>query len=216
MSTFRQFLESRANLEKLAGREQQVEKTLLEQLKGRAVSGGVGLVSAALGAAVKEPLVAGIQKMVRPKASLARSIFGHGGPFRTALGYGGAGLGLAAGAVVAEKGYEALTEGRHKENAKAMMLAEHPQLKHEDARIVNRSFDTLWRFNREMAKDPTVAGSFVRRAAMFKDEGIQANDVKTLTEIRKNMSDAGRKSGGGMMEHAKNLYGFRNGPGGAE
>ena len=163
----------------------------------RRAAGGAGAVNATfpltaslLAAATLTPAVKAIERAMRPKRTLFQSIMGHGGPFRTALGYGLAGGGLAAGALGAEKAYEHARDFGKKDKAKAQMLAQHPHLKHEDTKTVNNAFDTLWRFNRDMAEDPTTAGSFVRRAAMFKDEGIQANDIKTLTEIRKNLSDS--------------------------
>ena len=79
----------------------------------------------------------------------------------------------------------------------------------QDHRTLRRSFDTLYSFNPHMAKDPLVAGSFLRRALAFKDEGIQANDVKTLTEIRKNLAGARKDEGGkGLMDRAKELQAF--------
>lgn len=102
------------------------------------------------------------------------------------------GLG-AAGVVGAVAGIDALRNALDKrvgkEKAFKNMIKDNPSLAHSDPVHVKKVFNTLYTFNKDMAKDPLVAGSFTRRSLMFKDEGIQPMDVKTLTEIRKNMRD---------------------------
>lgn len=81
-----------------------------------------------------------------------------------------------------------------KEKAFKNMIQDNPGLASENPAHVKKVFNTLYTFNKDMAKDPLVAGSFTRRSLMFKDEGIQPMDIKTLTEIRRNMQDG--KGGG--------------------
>ncbi len=175
-------------------------------------TGGLAAGGSILAALTAEPAINKAKQLVRAKQSVMGHIMGHGGPFHTALGYGAAGAALGGGLYLANKAISGVTEPIHKERAFTRMVAEHPHLKHEDAKTVTRAFDTLWHFNPDMAKDPTVASSFVRRAAMFKDEGIQATDVKTLADIRKAMTDA-KPKGGGFQEHAKFMNAFSGGLG---
>lgn len=131
------------------------------------------------------------------------------GSLGTALGFGLAGTALGAGVLAANKGVGAIVDPIVKQRSYDKMLASNPSLKHEDKEVTQRSFDTLYRFNPDMAKDPNTAGSFVRRAAMFKDEGIQSADVKMLAEIRKNMTDA-KKGSSGFLDAGDSLYRFKD------
>lgn len=116
---------------------------------------------------------------------------------------------MAGGAYAGTQALRGATEPFIKQRAFNDMLKENPSLKNEDKDVVRKSFNTLHTFNPTMAKDPLVAGAFVRRAAMFKDEGIQASDVKTLAEVRKNLSDS-RKSDNDsrFLNLAKTLHGI--------
>lgn len=122
-----------------------------------------------------------------------------------ALGFGLGGLALGTGAMAATKGFEAIKDPIDRKRNFNKMITENPGLKREDKDVVRKSFNTLHTFNPMMAKDPTVAGAFVRRALAFKDEGIQSADVKTLSEIRKNLSDSSKRRDGGFLEMARNL-----------
>lgn len=131
------------------------------------------------------------------------------GALGNALGFGIAGTALGAGVLAANKGYGAIADPIIKQRSYERMLAANPSLKHEDKDVTQRSFNTLYKFNPDMAKDPTTAGSFVRRAAMFKDEGIQSADIKTLAEIRKNMSES-TKGSPKFMDQGSGLFSFRD------
>lgn len=200
-----------SGLQKLAAAGGAPAKTLLQEIGHKGALGAAGAAGALILAATAKPLEERIARAFKPKPSVMGSIFGRGGPFHTALGYGAAGAALGGGAMLANKAFTMAHEPREKRNAFAVMMAEHPHLKHEDPKTVTRSFNTLWHFNQDVAKDPTTAASFVRRAAMFKDEGIQANDVKTLTDIRKALSDARKNENGGVKSHAEYLYKFNKG-----
>ena len=183
-------------------------KPLADTLKSiglKGLSQGAGAIATA---ALIKPIVQRLEQRLAPRKSLFNSIMGDRGPFRTALGYGLAGAGLAAGAGGAAAAYDKITTPRRQRIAKEMMYSQYPSLKAEDARVVNRSFDTLWRFNRDLAEDPTTAGAFVRRAVHFREEGIQPSDIKTLTEIRKNVADTHSKTPG-FTDHARFLSAFR-------
>lgn len=154
----------------------------LPLLAGKGAIVGLCAVAASL---LTESGKEGIKKLLMPKPSLAKNVRHAMGQ---AAGYGLGGLALGAGVGLAGAGLNAATEPHYKEKHYTTMLKENPHLKHEDAATVRKSFDTLWHFNRDMASNPVTSGSFVRRAVAFKDEGIGPNDVKLLTDIRKNMS----------------------------
>lgn len=142
----------------------------------------------------------------RTAPTLASKVKGN---LANAIGFGLGGAALAGGAYAGTQALRGATEPFIKQRAFNDMLKENPSLKNEDKDVVRKSFNTLHTFNPTMAKDPLVAGAFVRRAAMFKDEGIQASDVKTLAEVRKNLSDS-RKSDNDsrFLNLAKTLHGI--------
>ena len=149
-----------------------------------------------------------ISDRLSPKPSVLKHMFSGHGPVVTALGYGvGAGA-LGAGVWGAKKAYDAVNEPIQKDRGMKAMLEVAPALKHEDKTHVSRVYNTLYGFNKDMAEDPLVASSFVRRSLQFKEEGIQPNDVKTLTEIRKHLSESGKDSK--FPTSAADLVGFNN------
>lgn len=151
-----------------------------------ALAGGVGLA----GTILSDKIRSAIKRRSSP--GMLGEVFGHGGSFRRALGYGlGAGV-IGGGALAATGAYDKITDPYHKEKAFKGMLAMSPGLKGEDSKAVKDSFNVLWKFNKDIAEEPTSAASFVRRSVMFKDEGIQTNDIKTLSEIRKNMGESNK------------------------
>lgn len=151
-----------------------------------ALAGIGGLATLMLGSKLKDHLA--------PKPSILKTVFARNGPLTHALGYGLGAAAIGGSVFGVKKLHEHATEPGKRDAAFKMMKTENPALGH-DAHV-RKSFDTLWRFNPDMAKDPLVAGTFVRRAMAFKDEGIQSQDVKTLTEVRKNLADAKSKKHG--------------------
>lgn len=164
-----------------------------------------GSVALAGGLAKKE-IESAIRKRRQP--GLLREVFGGGGAFRKALGYGlGAGV-LGGGALAATKTYEHVSDPYKKEHAFNKMVKMSPALKSEDQGAVRNSFNVLWKFNRDVAEEPAAAAPFVRRAVMFKDEGIQTTDIKTLAEIKKNLSESRKSQGGTLPTSAAELAYF--------
>ena len=177
-----------------------------EQLMGKLKSLpalAVGGAAALGGGLLKKEIESAIRRRRQP--GMLGEVFGTGGAFRKALGYGlGAGV-LGGGAVAASKTYEKVTDPYKKEQAFKGMVSMSPGLKNEDSKAVRDSFNVLWKFNKDVAEEPTSAASFVRRLVMFKDEGVQTNDIKTLAEIRKNMADSGKSRGGMLPSSAMEL-----------
>jgi hypothetical protein len=104
---------------------------------------------------------------------------------KKALVFGTAGAGLTAGIRGADAAIDSIRTPLHKRRSFSKMMDDNPKLKKENDKDVKRIFNTLHKFNPHMASDPLVAGSFMRRALQFKDEGIQPVDVKTLAEVGK-------------------------------
>ena len=212
----------RAATERLETKAKQEAADAAATFKGRATVGLKEGLLKAIGDMPKTVLTAALagtgavaapylkDKLMKP--SFGQRMFGAGGPVQHALGFGlGAGA-IGAGAYGASKLWDVVSDPIAKKNQYDAMLKDNPHLKSEDAQHVRRSFETLRRFNPDMAADPHVAGSFVGRALAFKDEGVQATVVKTLTEIRKNMADAKSKRTGflkGLLPgSAKELQSF--------
>lgn len=186
-----------AKFKKNTKRVSEVSKDMGEVLKTLTTVGVVG--GAALKGASKLKDAYKFHKMSPTKKALTKA-FGKGTLGRKALGFGAGAAGIAGGI----KGLEAISEGIatpiKKRSAFNKMIDDNPGLKKEDQRDVKRVFNTLFRFNPKMAGDPLVAGSFMKRTLQFKDEGIQPVDVKTLTEVSRNMS--GNKSNSSLLSAA--------------
>jgi len=97
-----------------------------------------------------------------------------------ALGEAAATAAVAASVVGAKKGYEALREKIEKPRLYKNMLELNPQLKNVDQNRVTNMFNTVYNLNRDMAKDPIVAGSFVDRG-VSQAEGLSSLYIDPAT-----------------------------------
>lgn len=101
--------------------------------------------------------------MAAAAPAMGRATFGQ-----TVKGMGqlaGAAMLVGAGVKGLEKAYEYAAGAVTRARGYKGMVEANPQLKKMDRVQVERAYNTLHRFNPEMAGDPLVAGSFVRRAA---------------------------------------------------
>tara|TARA_B100001250_G_scaffold406619_1_gene425995 strand:- start:2819 stop:3460 length:642 start_codon:yes stop_codon:yes gene_type:complete len=186
-------------LEKLAAGESKkpnlgFKKSLMKEMTspealGKALRGAL-LGAAALGAKKAGPAV---WKKLGPKKSFKERMIGEGTPGRKALMFGAGAAGIAGGIKAIDAGSEAISSPLKKKKYFNDMMDDNPALKRESSKDVKRIFSTLYRFNPKMASDPLVAGSFLKRSLQFKEEGIQPVDVKTLTEVAKNIEGAKKK-----------------------
>ena len=95
------------------------------------------------------------------------------------------GIALALAGDLYEAAKRGLTRGRDYKN----MLAANPDLRSPSKSAkVKSSFGTLHRFNPEFAKDPNVAGSFVRNA--IEVPGSELATAKDLVQARDSMQKA--------------------------
>ncbi len=175
----------------------------------KTIAAAVSLGAAAKPLASKAHRAYKLRKMSPLKRALSKG-FGKDTLGRKALTFGAGAAGIAGGI----KGIEALSDAAIKpiQKRKAFndMMDDNPALKKENPKDVKRVFNTLFRFNPKMAGDPLVAGSFMKRTLQFKDEGIQPVDVKTLTEVARNMSGGKSNSilGSAFLGGAKELASF--------
>lgn len=73
---------------------------------------------------------------------------------------------ITATAMGASALYKKMTEANRKADHFKTMLNQNPHLRDRDPVLVQRYFNTLHNMNPDMAKDPTVAASFVNNMAM--------------------------------------------------
>jgi hypothetical protein len=114
---------------------------------------------------------------------------------------------LAAGAaaavtglgVAAKAGIDALRDRVEKPRLFKEMLAASPGLQKKDPRAVQMTFNTLYGMNRQMARDPLVAGSFVgktvERAEISGEAGAYVDP-----QTAKMLMDVGPRRDGPIME----------------
>jgi hypothetical protein len=142
---------------------------------------------------VKEELD-GIMK----KAMSALSRFGGmmGGAAKSTGSFLG-GVGAAAGTAaaggialaLAGDAYNAAKRGLTKSMNYRAMLEANPDLREVPADRVQRAFSTLHHLNPQFSGDPTVAGSFVRRQSMSDIPDWDPNQLKTIIDSHKSLSD---------------------------
>ena len=145
------------------------------------------------------------------KMNPVKRFFAAGQPGRKALGFGLGATAFAGGVKGLDALIDSATDPFSKRTAFNSMMNENPSLKKEPKQDVKKIFNTLYRFNPKMAGDPLVAGSFMRRSLQFRDEGIQPADIKTLTEIGRNVTSAKSRDGilsGAFSTSAGELAGF--------
>lgn len=130
------------------------------------------------------------RKIFNRPPTVMQEIFGHGGVGRRALGLGVLAAGLGAGAAGISKAIDYTSDHYGKKKAFDAMLKHTPSLKEHSQRDLQTTFNTLHKFNPDMAEDPLTASSFMRRAMMFKDEGIQPADILTIANARKLRAEA--------------------------
>lgn len=122
-----------------------------------------------------------------------------GGTFTTgqligqkALGAGALLAGAAAIPLVqrgVSTGADALSRAISKPRHFSSMMEGNPDLANLDPKSVQQSFDTLHRFNPELAADPTVAGSWIRRTVKWDQGNIPIEAVKDLISMRKGIQE---------------------------
>jgi hypothetical protein len=121
---------------------------------------------------------------------------------------------LIGGAVDAGRsGVRSLQDTMGKSRAYEAMLEENPQLAKADPNLTEKAFNTLYRFNPSYAKDPLVAGTFVKN--VIDQERMDIGTVSNLVTAHKTIQDA-KGRGPGMSDFfMKAMQGGVKGGGGA-
>lgn len=119
-----------------------------------------------------------------PMASKALSALGAGAA--TVGGAAAAGIAYSLAGDMYDAVKRGLTKNRHYKN----MLAEDPDLARMPAKDVQKAFSVLHRFSPDLASDPTVAASWVKRQANFAEVDTKA--VSDLISTRKNLGESKR------------------------
>jgi hypothetical protein len=145
---------------------------------------------AVLGAGSTIGLEALRRKFFNKPPTVMQEILGRGGIGRRAVGLGILAAGLGAGAAGVSKTIDYTSDHFGKKRAFEAMLKQSPALKEHKPQELQAAFNTLHKFNPDMAEDPLTAASFMRRAMMFKEEGIQPADVLTIANARKLRAEA--------------------------
>jgi len=134
-------------------------------------------------------------------SDLGRGLMGEGGKgFGHAVGQNLLGAGIAVGVGAASTGaysaFKKIMDYRASPRDYQAMMSAHPSLKKKPARQVQMLYNSLRTTAPDMAKDPLIAGSFIRNMmAVQPDEGlaIPMDTVKTLADTQKGISDARSK-----------------------
>ena len=121
------------------------------------------------------------------KRALGGEALGHYmAPAVASAGVAAAGLGLKAG-------YDLIREKLTKQRDYKAMVEANPALRGMSARQVNMVYGSLRRLSPTMARDPLIAGSFVRKTIELAPESglsIDPLTAKTIAETQKNISQA--------------------------
>lgn len=138
--------------------------------------------------AVKEKTANWLGDMGRAiKSGLGGGAVGHYlAPAVASAGVAAAGLGIKAG-------YELVREKLTRQRDYKAMVDANPSLRGMDAKQVNMVYNSLRRLSPTMARDPLVAGSFVRKTIELAPESglsIDPLTAKTIAETQKNIAQA--------------------------
>jgi hypothetical protein len=164
--------------------EQRVEKVANVQLAPEALAAIERLIQQGTRSGGSHPLKF-VQAMTGRNALPTMAAIGAGGAALTAGGIGAAMAG-SMGVHGVDRFVQAVKKGK---DYKDMMEA-NPELARYDDGELQAAFNTLHKFNPELAGDPLVAGTFVRRVA-----DADAIDHRTVGELARTRKEMGRPFG---------------------
>lgn len=111
-----------------------------------------------------------------------------------ALATSGMGLAMGYGHEAAKKGLTAVSDMYSKHKAYKTMLEENPELAKADPNVTQKAFNTIYRFNPHYAKDPLVAGTFVKN--VIDQERMDIGTVSNLVQAHKHINESRSGKGG--------------------
>ena len=95
---------------------------------------------------------------------------------------------LAAGSAI--KGlFSKAIENRAVNQSKAEMMEQFPELQSADPSLVDRTFDVVRQYAPDVAKNPTVSGTFVKGVLQFPDASVTPEHVRSLVSVQQGMED---------------------------
>jgi hypothetical protein len=109
------------------------------------------------------------------------------------LASAGLGAGLGMGADLGKRAIHGVQDSVQKNRAYKAMMSENPNLAETDPGMAEKAFNTLYRFNPEYARDPLVAGSFVKN--VMDQERLDLNSMNNLVSAHRQMSDSNKGKG---------------------
>lgn len=155
-------------------------------------------VSEMLKAAQEDPRLMedALKKMAQPGAGAAKGFWGkaveHAKQYAPlAVGSAIVGGGMTLGSRATQTAYTGVKDAIVKSQAFKEMIETSPELGDANPDLVQKGFNTLYKFNPEFAKDPLVAGTFVRN--VVEQERLNLGDVKSLIDARKSMVQSAPK-----------------------
>lgn len=112
----------------------------------------------------------------------------------------------AGGAALAGDVYRTAKDAIMKSRNYKAMLDENPELRHMDAKAVQKAFNTLSNFNPQYASDPMVAGDFVKN--QVNQQGMDYNRLKNIIESGSVLSKGGPPSAANYMSNPATIAGL--------
>jgi hypothetical protein len=111
-----------------------------------------------------------------------------------ALATSGLGLAMGYGHDAARSAVKGMSDVYSKHQAYKTMLEENPALVNADPNVVQKAFNTIYKFNPHYAKDPLVAGTFVKN--VIDQDRMDIGTVSNLVQAHKFMNEAKSGKGG--------------------
>lgn len=136
-------------------------------------------------------------KKLPANASFLQRAYAHAHDVSPALlGSAGLAAALGLGTDLGRTAIRNVKDSYNKSQAYKSMLEDNPQLANADPGLTEKAFGTLYRFNPGYAKDPLVAGTFVKN--VIDQERMDIGTVSNLVAAHKAMSDSSRGGNSGV------------------
>lgn len=170
-----------------------LRKGALSWMEGKAVpallTGTLGVGSAVVG---KEYVAPWITKKLSPKQTMMQKLLSNPNARKMLLAGAGAAA-LGGGVAIGENIHRGVSDEIGKRRAFKRLVTHSPHLVKQDPKHTAELFGALYTFNKDLAKNPLTASSFIKTRLHYKDEGLQPTDIKTLVEIGKNHRESKAK-----------------------
>ena len=166
----------------------------LAQRGTRAALETVLMKKAAAGSSVAKHLATGLTAPVigavgtAAGAKLVSKLFKQPSPMSSAVKGGLMAAGIGGGVAAADAAIDHFKGKHEKKKGFQRLIKENPELGQMDQQKVRTVFNTLHDLAPRVAKNPYMAGSFLKRQMEFADTGMQPQDIKNLVDIDRTQS----------------------------